>query len=92
MNKEVSDLLEEMLNETIAVKVVESTFYQKYANYIKFDCSYLQHYFDDEDIRIKDKKYKLFQNDELKKLIYYLRNDNIRKAEAINFLEKTPDL
>ena len=50
----------------------------------------LDHYFSDSDIRLKDDEYKEMQNNELRKLIYCLKNNKIEKAlSKINFLHKS---
>jgi len=49
-------------------------------------------YFADEDLREEDIEYKYFQNNELEKLIYYLKMGDFEKANEISFLEVTPNI
>ena len=49
-------------------------------------------YFADEDLREEDIEYKYFQNNELEKLIYYLKMADFEKANEISFLEVTPNI
>ena len=49
----------------------------------------LFHYWDDQDIREKDKEYKFMQDAELNKLIQHLKNKEFAKANKISFLGAT---
>ena len=40
----------------------------------------------------EDIEYKDFQNNELEKLIYYLKVENFEEANEISFLAVTPDI
>ncbi|XPV69878.1 MAG: hypothetical protein ACNI25_04715 [Halarcobacter sp.] len=81
-----------MLNHQESVKHTECTVEELYDNSLDGVFAYLPHYFSDEDIRAKDIDYRIFQDNELKKLIHYLRIGDIEKANEINFLQHTPDL
>jgi len=52
----------------------------------KYRFSHFHHYLDDEDIRLKDDVYKDMQNQELKKYIFALKNEDLISAENISFL------
>jgi len=49
----------------------------------------LYHYLNDEDLRKKDKEYKEFQNEELKKLVNHLETGNIKKANEVSFIHES---
>lgn len=49
----------------------------------------IHHYLADEDIRSRDPEYKLMQENELKKLITYLKTNNYKAANQITFLHET---
>ena len=49
-------------------------------------CCNLFHYTNDGDIRKKDNKYKIMQENELSKLILLLKNGKLKEATEINFL------
>jgi len=51
----------------------------------------LFHYWHDQDIRKKDKEYKLMQGTELNKLIQLLKNKEFIKANNVSFLGTTPN-
>jgi hypothetical protein len=48
--------------------------------------SFLNHYWDDEDIRQRDKDYRTMQNDELDKLISRLTGFEYESASEVTFL------
>jgi len=87
------NLLEQLLNEEIDARSAENIFEEQFANNrLEYKGYHLSHYFDDEDVRNNDLDYKKFQNDELKKLIHYLKVGDFFNAEEISFLQSTPDL
>ncbi len=48
--------------------------------------SFLNHYWDDEDIRQRDEDYRAMQNDELDKLISRLKRLEYESASEVTFL------
>ena len=73
------DIAEGLCNEIDWSKLIEIE--SIYAN--------LFHYWNDQDIREKCIEYKSMQNNELKKLIQHLKNEDYVKACNISFLAVT---
>ena len=48
--------------------------------------SFLEHYFDDEDVRRRDPNYGTMQNHELEKLVSRLRQSDYEGAAKVTFL------
>jgi len=88
----IAHLLEDMLNQKTSMQTsiieLEKCITPKYENIF----SYLEHYFADEDIREEDIEYKDFQNNELEKLISYLKMGDFEEANEISFLAVTPNI
>lgn len=59
---------------------------------LEYICFNLYHYVDDIDIRLKDEKYKEFQDIELEKLIKLLKKGDIKNAKEISFLHVSPNV
>jgi hypothetical protein len=84
----IINLLESLLNndKTIDIENEINNFKDKNLEEIIMN---LNHYFSDEDIREKDTQYRIFQKNELKKLIDCLKVNNFEKANKISFLQTT---
>jgi hypothetical protein len=52
----------------------------------EFVLSFLEHYFDDEDVRRRDPIYGTMQNHELQKLVSRLRQSDYEGAAKVTFL------
>jgi endonuclease V-like protein UPF0215 family len=85
-------LLENMLNQKESIKFIVIELTKISTPELEEIFSNLEHYFADEDIRTKEIEYKDFQNNELEKLIHYIKVGNIEKANQISFLQATPNI
>ncbi len=85
-------LLENMLNQKKSVEFTERELTKFLTLELEEVFSNLDHYFSDEDIREKETEYKDFQNNELEKLINYIKVGNLEKANKISFLQVTPNI
>ncbi len=84
----IIDLLEKLLDDDTNIEIQNEINNLEIKNLEEILMN-LNHYFSDSDIRAKDKNYKLFQNEELKKLIRYLKSNDIKRANEISFLQKS---
>jgi len=86
---EFSDDLEQHLNG----KADASYLREKYRNSDNSDISLImcsvEHFLSDSDIRSKDIRYRKMQEDEMIKLILYLRSGKFDDARLISFLHKS---
>lgn len=85
----IVDLLEAMLNKKISIEITQAKLEKILTSEFEEIFSNLDHYFSDEDIREKEIEYKVFQDNELEKLIHYIKVGNLEEANKISFLEVT---
>ena len=85
-------LLENMLNQKKSIRFTVIELTKFLTPELEEIFSNLEHYFADEDIRTKETEYKDFQNNELRKLIHYIKVGNLEKANQISFLQATPNI
>jgi len=84
-----ADDLERLLNGRINKEEIKDKYFSETSDSVYDDfIDNISHFISDQDIREKDHEYREMQENEMKRLIQFLRTGQINKAKMIHFLGK----